>query len=236
LKLANIIREDVGAEARFTLDGNEQYEDILAFREDWDALRAIAPLREFFDRCLLFVEQPVHRARALDESVQTQLENWPDAPPIIIDESDADLDSLPRALELGYAGTSHKNCKGIIKGLANLATIATHRQAGQACILSAEDLGNVGPVALLQDLAMVAALGIDHVERNGHHYFAGLSMFPSDEQDRMLQHHPDLYRRHERGYAALNPSSGQLQLGSVGAAPFGVGYLPDMRPFTSWTF
>jgi hypothetical protein len=46
-------------------------------------------------------------------------DSWPEAPPMIIDESDAELTSLRRALELGYRGTSHKNCKGVFKGLAN---------------------------------------------------------------------------------------------------------------------
>lgn len=32
------------------------------------------------------------------------------------------------------------------------------------------DLVNMGRVALLQDLAVVAKLGIPHVERNGPHY------------------------------------------------------------------
>ena len=37
----------------------------------------------------------------------------------------ATLDSLPTALALGYVGTSHKNCKGIVKGIANACLLAT---------------------------------------------------------------------------------------------------------------
>ena len=44
---------------------------------------------------------------------------------------------------------------------------------------------------VLQDLAAQSALGIESVERNGHHYFAGLSMFPPDVQRQVAQAHPD---------------------------------------------
>ena len=51
---------------------------------------------------------------------------------------------MPRAFNLGYAGVSHKNCKGVIKGLANAALVA--RRGG---LLSAEDLANVVLIGLL---------------------------------------------------------------------------------------
>jgi len=37
------------------------------------------------------------------------------------------------------------------------------------CLITAEELINVGLVALLQDLAVVATLGIRHVKRKEHH-------------------------------------------------------------------
>jgi hypothetical protein len=89
-------------------------------------------------------------------------------------------------------------------------------------VLTGEDLANLGPVALLQDLAMMALLGIGHVERNGHHYYRGLSMFPADWQESTLAAHGDLYRRHEQGFAALRITAGCIDLGTVNAAPFGV--------------
>ena len=92
------------------------------------------------------------------------------------------LDSLPRALEVGYVGTSHKNCKGVFKGVANacLLSMLNRRQEEAGYLLTAEDLSNVGPVALLQDLAVVSQLGPGHAERNGHHYFRGLAALPAD--------------------------------------------------------
>lgn len=234
--IAEILRREVAGTAMFTLDGNENYARLAEFRADWESHRTDSVLREFFDRGLLFVEQPVHRHTALEDGVMRELDNWTDAPPIIIDESDADLSCLPRALSLGYSGTSHKNCKGVIKGLAQLATISQRRLQGMNGILSAEDLANVGPVALLQDLAAAAAFGIEHVERNGHHYFAGLSMLPQQEQERTLQRHSDLYTRSTNGFPTLSIQNGCVNLTSVNASPFGVAEHPDVSAFEEWDF
>ena len=80
---------------------------------------------------------------------------------------------------------------------------------------------------------MVACLGIQHVERNGHHYFAGLSMFPESIQQAMLAHHPDLYKQH-RDFVALNPQQGNLSLRSVNSAPFGLIPMIDVEMFDEW--
>ncbi len=229
--LFKVMQAEVPDGAKFTLDGNENFSDIGTFRAQWDAHRSDAGIRQLIDDCLLFVEQPLHRSRALDDSVRSELANWSDAPLIIIDESDAELSSLPRALELGYSGTSHKNCKGIVKGLANAALLKQRRAAGKPAILSAEDLGNVGPVTLLQDFSIIASLGISHVERNGHHYFRGLSMYPSDVQETVLREHGDLYCRHADGFAMLNIVDGSVDLSSVADAPFGFASLINAEQF-----
>ena len=98
-------------------------------------------------------------------------------------------------------------------------------QAGY--ILSGEDLCNLGPIALLQDLAMMQVLGISHVERNGHHYMKGLSAFPADVQDAVLRDHGDLYARHPGGFACLHIENGSVSLESVKKAPFGLEPLLD---------
>lgn len=93
-------------------------------------------------------------------------------------------------------------------------------------ILSAEDLTNIGPVALTQDLAVIATLGIPHAERNGHHYFKGLSMFLPAIQAQMIVSHGDLYRRHHSGFATLRVHDGAMEVGSIVDAPFG--YAPRL--------
>jgi hypothetical protein len=151
---------------------------------------------------------------------------------LIIDESDGTLDSLPTALDLGYDGTSHKNCKGIVKGLANAALLNKRQleQPEKNFLLTGEDLANVGPIALNQDLAIVAALGIPHVERNGHHYFRGLSMFPGKLSEELAL--PDLYRIHEDGFPTLDIRDGRLNLSRVNNTPFGTEHLLDSAQFT----
>src|SRR5207247_11402064 len=73
----------------------------------------------------------------------------------------------------------------------HLYSVSTHLRSRQqenrasSLIMSGEDLCNVGPLALLQDLAAMAALGINSVERNGHHYLAGLSQFPASTQQQI---------------------------------------------------
>ncbi len=204
-----------------TLDGNEQFTDLAAFRAFEQELRAEPALRQLGDS-LIFIEQPLHRDHALRDDVAAALADWQDGPGMIIDESDASLGDLPRALDLGYSGTSHKSCKGIVKGLANAALLRIKAASlKRPLILSGEDLANVGPVSQLQDLAMMALLGIPHVERNGHHYFRGLDMWPQEVQEAALRLHAGLYHRHEAGFTALDVRGGSLELTSVNAAPFG---------------
>lgn len=229
--ISDALRE-AGGEVRLTLDCNEQYRDPQRFRADWARLTEDPGSAWLMSR-LLFVEQPFHRDVALGAGVGELLRGWRDGPDVIIDESDDGLGALPRALALGYRGTSHKNCKGVVKGLANAALLALMRERspGETWILSGEDLCNVGPVALHQDLAVLSVLGVTHAERNGHHYFRGLSMFPPGVQEEVLAAHPDLYERAPQGFARLALRGGRLDLGSVRRAPFGTVPLVDPEAF-----
>jgi len=238
-RLAGVIEKHT-SEYFFTLDGNENYRAVAPFRELWEGFCADPSIARFLQH-LIFVEQPFHRAVALAEATTTELLAWTNRPPIIIDESDVDCSALPTALSGGYAGTSHKNCKGVIHGIASACLIAQRRRMDPQTPLhiSAEDLTNLGPVALLQDLAVVATLGIPHVERNGHHYFAGLSQFPANVQRETLHHHADLYAAHVGGYPIVAVKDGALDIGSLVDAPFGVAFEPDLAEFTpveDWRF
>ena len=228
--IAATIGQHAPGDYAFSLDGNEQFKSVDAFHSHWARLAGDPILAPFFGH-LLFVEQPFHRDIALEDSVGDGFGDWPDRPPIIIDESDATTESLPMALALGYAGTSHKNCKGIFKGAANACLLEARSEAGHTPVMSGEDLCNVGPIAVIQDLAMMAALGIGSVERNGHHYMAGLSQFPETTQRQVLEAHPGLYRVSERDWPTLDIRDGQIDLGSVNGQPFGTGFELDLSPF-----
>ena len=167
------------------------------------------------------------------------LREW-DEVSIIVDESDDRPDSLKRALDCGYAGTSHKNCKGVMKGVVNRCLIEHRRRTNPegTYLLSAEDLTTFGPIELTEDLAVAATLGVDHVERNGHHYYRGLDAFPEEVTRETLAAHGDLYRRHEQEFATLAIDEGTLVLDSVVDAPFGraIDLDPDLfTPLSEWS-
>ena len=225
------IESEADARFAFSVDGNESYREFETFRDSWADLTALPAYRRHADK-LLFVEQPVHRAAALDSRAAPILAEFAETP-VIIDESDATIDSLPAALNLGYCGTSHKNCKGVFKGLA-AKCLLTALQAQRSSSLpplrqSGEDLSNIGPVALLQDLTVMATLDIASVERNGHHYFAGLSAFSPSVNHEVAESLPSLYTTSKHGFTTLAVDRGELRLGELLKLPFApiVGGLVD---------
>lgn len=220
-RITAVLEAECGGDYAFSLDGNECFHDVGSFVDYYRSLRARPALRPLWSH-LLYVEQPWHRSVALSAAIGELAHAWPERPPIIIDESDGALDSLPTALALGYAGTSHKNCKGVFKSVANAGLLALRRARGLPAVLSGEDLCNVGPLSTLQDLAAQAALGVTSVERNGHHYFTGLEQFPRALQRHAIEQHPDLYVLLPSGSPRLDIRSGRLALGTVNAAPFGI--------------
>jgi hypothetical protein len=77
-----------------------------------------------------------------------------------------------------------------------------------------------------QDLALVALLGMTHVERNGHHYVNGMADLQPGEQAAFLAAHPDLYER-SHGAVRLRIRDGDLAIGSLRCAGFASAALPD---------
>jgi hypothetical protein len=239
-RLATLIAAHAPKDYAYTLDANENFQSLAPFRRLWQTLSADASLKDFLAH-LLFIEQPVHRDVALTDDLRKEMLGWTDRPPMIIDESDGQVGSLLRALDCGYVGTSHKNCKGVFKSVANRCLlIAMQKKSPQTkYMMSGEDLSNVGPIALLQDCCVAANLGIASVERNGHHYFRGLTMSPPPLQQQVQKAHPDVYRIHEKGFPTVNIRDGSLDVSSTVAAPFGINFAPDLSGFTpidDWSF
>jgi L-alanine-DL-glutamate epimerase-like enolase superfamily enzyme len=236
-RIADLVGK-VSPEYRYTLDANENFPDVETFRTFWSRFKEDASMRDFVAR-LIVAEQPLHRDVAMIERTARELLGWADRPPIIIDESDAEIGSAAKALDRGYVGTSHKNCKGVIKSIANACLLEHRRRTnpGGMYVMTAEDLTTVGPVALQEDLAVVGTLAIEHVERNGHHYFRGLSMFPREAVDPVVGQHEDLYRRLDDGTPALRIEGGRIAIGSVVDAPFGLAATFDparLEPLSAW--
>jgi hypothetical protein len=211
------------ADYHVTLDGNEQYRSVDAVMELWSALERTPKLRRLV-ASTLFIEQPLARAVALDADVRPLCARRP----VIIDESDGTIDSFVAARARGYRGVSSKSCKGFYKSIINAARCARwNAQAGAPTFfMSAEDLTTQAGVSLQQDLALVALLGLQHVERNGHHYVNGMSALPGAEQNAFLKAHPDLYARSD-GAVRLRILEGRIALGSLAYPGFAVGAEPD---------
>jgi len=215
---------DRSAEPYFaSLDGNEQYSDASGVAELAAGIRARPQLQRLWDS-ILFIEQPIARKLAL----QTDLRSTGIGKPVIIDESDGELDTFVQARERGYTGVSSKTCKGLYKSILNAARCAAwNAQEGRPhYFMSAEDLTTQAGLSVQQDLALVNLLGIRHVERNGHYYVNGMAALPQAEQDAFLRAHPDVYER-SHGAVRLKIRNGRIALATLDAAGYASGAMPD---------
>ena len=205
-----------------SLDGNEQFEDAAGVAELLARMRAAPALARLY-RSILFVEQPITRKTALSTDVRALSGDKP----VIVDESDGELDSFVQARQHGYSGISSKTCKGLYKSLLNAARCAAWNAAEPQAryFMSAEDLTTQAGLSVQQDLALVNLLGITHVERNGHHYVNGMGALPSCEQQAFLKAHPDLYEQ-THGAVRLRIKAGRIAMGSLD----GIGYASAAMP------
>jgi L-alanine-DL-glutamate epimerase-like enolase superfamily enzyme len=210
-----------GAQYHASLDGNEQYDDLDALAALWRRMQAEPKLARLV-RSIAFIEQPINRKHALERDVSAVSR----VTPVIIDESDADLDAFPRARALGYSGVSAKMCKGLYKAIVNAARCALWSTADRRYFMTAEDLTTQAGLAVQQDLAAVNLLGLTHVERNGHHYVNGMAGLPEGEQSAFLAAHPDLYER-SHGAVRIRIRAGELAIGSLDQPGFASGAAPD---------
>ena len=212
-----------------TLDANESYGDLRSFA-DFVARLEKDHVGAF--QHIIYIEQPLPRAMKIGISERKLLRRIAEKKKLIIDEADGTLMSFAAALKNGYAGTSHKNCKGFFKSLSNHALVAHHRRKGRDLFLSAEDLQNLPIVPLHQDFVTVGLLGLEHAERNGHHYNFGLSMLSDKDKAGIAKHHTDLYER-RKGEWFLKIRNGQVQTGSLQCPGFGVRFEPDWKSMTA---
>ena len=203
-----------------SLDGNEQYADAKGVTELTDAIRSRATLHHLWES-ILFIEQPIARKVALD----VDLRRADLGKPVIIDESDGELDTFVRAKDCGYAGVSSKTCKGFYKSVLNAARC---KAWGPQYFMSAEDLTTQAGLSVQQDLALVNLLGVTHVERNGHYYVNGLAAQSQQEQQAFVQAHPDVYER-SHGAVRLKIQHGRIALKSLACAGFASAAMPDFE-------
>ena len=106
-----------------TLDGNEQYKTLRTTSPRSSRPSRRRPALARSRRSIAFIEQPLDRAVALDAAATEGLAALGRRVPIIIDESDGELEAFTPAVALGYRGVSTKNCKGIIKSFLNRSLV-----------------------------------------------------------------------------------------------------------------
>jgi len=227
-RLARIGKEldTLGRDTKVTLDANEQYADLAALRMLMDRLDHDLALRSIASR-LLYVEQPMPR----DITRQSPLGPLA-ARGFIIDEADDSYDAFPSARSLGYRGISSKSCKGLYKSILNATRAARWTSGAETFFVAGEDLTCQAGLAVQQDLALGAFLGVTHAERNGHHYVDGFGETPLAEAQAFAAAHPDLYADAGQGIR-LSIHNGDLLTGSLHATGFATSVHPDwsaLRP------
>ncbi|MEE2908392.1 MAG: hypothetical protein VX527_11260 [Planctomycetota bacterium] len=233
LEVADVIFSRVQSPV-VTLDGNEQYDSMSSVAQLLEGLSAHDNGKRLLQH-LCLIEQPLSRSITFESGPNQGIERVSSIAPVIIDEADGDPDALSRAAALGYGGVSAKNCKGVFRALLNQARCAASQGS---LLLSAEDLTTLPIIALQQDLATAATLGLDHIERNGHHYFHGLDHLPGSEVAEALERHGGLYEQTPAG-AQLRIQRGSLALESLDCAGFGYAVAPDLSkrvPAGNWSW
>ena len=191
-----------------TLDANEQYADLGALSALVDRLDRDPALRPIATK-LLYIEQPMPR----DITRQSPLGALARRD-FIVDEADDSYDAFSVARALGYRGISSKSCKGIYKSMINATRAAKWSAAGTKCFIAGEDLTCQAGLAVQQDLALGALIGVTHAERNGHHYVDGFGDTPAAEAEAFLTAHPDLYAK-DGHTVRLAIHNGDLMTGSL---------------------
>jgi len=202
-----------------TLDANEQYADLTALRALIDRLDRDKGLRPIAAK-LLYIEQPMPRDITKASPLGALATH-----DFIIDEADDSYQAFPNARALGYRGISSKSCKGIYKAIINATRAATWSAAGGRYFITGEDLTCQAGLAVQQDLALGALIGVTHAERNGHHYVDGFADTLAAEAGAFRDAHPDLYAG--GGTVRLAIHDGDLLTGSLTAPGFASSVHPD---------
>ncbi len=224
------VLERAAPDCRLTVDGNEQLPDVEHCAALWTAVQKDPLTAALWER-VAWVEQPLDRhADAIDGG---RLRAAFGGTPVILDEADDDDDAVVRALQSGYDGISAKNCKGFYRTLHSFSAVQNAHAAGQRAILSSEDLTNPPAVALQQDCAVAAALGIEHTERNAHHYVRGIGFLDRDEQRAITDAAPRLYGPLPDGTISLRIDAGAIDVRDLNATGYGACPLPDWSTMQS---
>ena len=221
-EIASHLDERIDGDYFITLDANEQYGSVVDLQVFMNGLEGAAFKR--FTSSILYIEQPFHR----DNAFAVDLGGF-SAAPVIIDESDGAYDSFRKAKTCGYRGVSSKSCKGVYRAIINGARARHWTDNGDGdYFMAGEDLTCQAGLAVQQDLALLSTLGINHSERNGHHFATGMAGAPVEEADDFVKHHPDMYEKSDDNLRLII-RDGKIKTNSLFTAGFASGTHPHFE-------
>ncbi|MFT7619255.1 MAG: hypothetical protein ACI97A_002905, partial [Planctomycetota bacterium] len=117
-EICSVMKDRVAGTPRFTVDANEQFQDLGELVALFDEFSKTEYGRAFQTQ-LIAIEQPLPRHMTFDAERNCELEQLTEVAPVLIDEADATIDSFRQAVALGYQGVSVKNCKGVFQAILN---------------------------------------------------------------------------------------------------------------------
>ncbi len=206
---------------RVTLDANEQYADLAVLGALVERLDRDAALRPIATK-LLYIEQPMPRditeglaARRIGAARFHRRRGRRLLRCISDRHGRSAIAASPR--NPARASTSRS---------INAARAAKWSAGGEKCFIAGEDLTCQAGLAVQQDLALGALIGVTHAERNGHHYVDGFGDTPAAEAEAFLTAHPDLYVR-DGDKVRLAIHDGDLLTGSLTTPGFATAVHPD---------
>ena len=229
-RIVALLEHETSGQWHVTLDGNENFHDFAAFRSYWETARAGL-------RCPALVRACSSSSSRCTAIMRCQTTMGTSSAPGRIGRRSSSTSRTGRSATSRARSRSAmqapvtRTARASSRGSPTRPVLRLGHGAGRAAVLTGEDLANLGPVALLQDLAMMALLGISHVERNGHHYYRGLSMLPADVAGGGARGARRSLSPHEDGFACAAHRGWPLDLRSVNAAPFGVAPVLDPSVF-----
>ncbi|WP_309398630.1 hypothetical protein [Cerasicoccus maritimus] len=204
-----------------SLEGNASFATPKELRELWEGMKAVPELKKLM-RSVAYIEQPFPVDDSLTNAALALFAEWPERPPIIVDESDDSFGACARALEWGYAGTVFRAARGIIPGVVDASLLGARRDREPIgkWTIAGGPLSVGLPLAQLAELSANAAFGLGSCTIT-----PGMLAAPTTDdpwRETLVAAHPETFD----AQGALRVNGGAIALDEVVRAGFGC--LPEI--------
>lgn len=200
-----------------SLDGNGAFSKPEDLRELWEMLRGDSATQKLC-RSITHIEQPFPVESSLSNEAVALFAEWPQRPPVLIDEAAAEPGASVRALEWGYAGTIFRAGRGIIPGIADACLLGARREREPVgkWTFAAALTPNLAP-ALPAELALAGAFGLTSVTAPAELFAPLAEGAPEGWRETLSQECPSIFKTD----LGLRQENGAVPLEAVNAAPLG---------------